>query len=353
MKIRIIILFIAVFISMLFSIDGQAIAKENPLFQEKEPMELTLVADLVAIQEDKSEEPEYTAATLIEYLPDNKIWLFDIKVKARGNTRRLTEMCDFPPLKFNFKKGQVKNTDFEGQDKLKFVSQCRQEEAFRNYVMEEYLLYQTYSLITEESYKTRLVSITIKDIKLRVPTIKMTGFLIEDDESLARRIEAKPYENVIYSQDSCIEHAVDRLSMFQYMIGNTDWYINTRHNTDIFQVKANGDLIPVPFDFDFAGVINMPYAAPSKEIPITQVKQRYFKGSCRNIEAYNPTLELFNAKKDEIFALYNSFDYLPKYVIKKNLRYFTKFYKIINDPESVDASFYSACNSPFNIQTRK
>jgi hypothetical protein len=57
--------------------------------------------------------------------------------------------------------------------------------------------------------------------------------------------------------------------MFQYMIGNTDWYVNTRHNIDIYQ-KKDGALIPVAFDFDFAGVINMPYAMPSREIPIRE-----------------------------------------------------------------------------------
>ena len=65
------------------------------------------------------------------------------------------------------------------------------------------------------------------------------------------------------------------------MIGNTDWYINTNHNIDVFQDKVTGALIPVAFDFDFAGVINTPYATPSKQIPIVQVRQRYFKGSCR------------------------------------------------------------------------
>ncbi len=353
MKNRFVSILICSFLIIIIGNNSQAIAKESPLFQKKEPMQLTLITDMVAIEEDKSAEPEYISATLIEHLPANQIIMLDIKVKTRGKTRRLTDLCDFPPLKFNFKKGQVKNSDFEGQDKLKFVSQCRQEETFRNYVLEEYLLYQTYNILSEESYKTRLVNITIKDIKLRVPTISMTGFLIEDDESLAKRMHAKPYNEILHSQDSCEESALDKLSMFQYMIGNTDWYINTKHNTDIFESKENGALIPVPFDFDFAGVINTYYAKPSKEIPISHVRQRYFKGSCRDLQAYDPTLELFNSKKNEIFALYNSFEYLPKWAIKKSLRYYTKFYKIINDPESAEVSFYSACNSPYSFQAKR
>ena len=321
------------------------VAKESPLFQSDEPLNLILEADLIAIVNDKSEEPEYTPGLLIHSLNGYKINAFEIKVKARGNTRRVTDLCDFPPLKLNFKKNHLSNTVFEGQDKLKFVSQCRQEDEFQKYVLEEYLLYKTYNLLTEESYKTRLVNITIKDIKLRVPAIKMTGFLIEDDESLAKRIRAREYEDMVYFQDSCLDSSLDRLSMFQFMIGNTDWYINTKHNTDIFQTKKDNSLIPVPFDFDYAGVINTDYAKPSKEIPISDVKQRYFKGSCRNFEAYDSTIKIFNDNMEDIYALYNSFDLLPKNVIKKSLRYYTKFYKIINDPEAIDDSFYSTCNS--------
>ena len=332
---------IAIIVLLITITSFYTIAKEYPLFESEEPLELTLEADLVTIMNDKSEEPEYTQALLIQKLPDYKINAFQIKVKPRGNTRRVTDLCDFPPLKFNFKKSQLGNTVFDGQDKLKFVSQCRQEEEFQHYVLEEYLLYKTYNLLTEESYKTRLVNITIKDIKLRVPTINMTGFLIEDDKMLAKRILAKEHEKPVHNQDSCGAQAVDRLSMFQYMIGNTDWYINTKHNTDIFERKNDKTLIPVPFDFDFAGVINTFYAIPSKEIPIQEVRQRYFKGSCRQIDSFEPTINLFNDRKDEIFALYNSFGHLPKGVIRRSLRYYSEFYKIINDKELVQKSFSS------------
>lgn len=334
---------------------NSSIAKDIPLFDSEEPLELILEADLVSIMNDKSEEPEYTQGLLIHKFQDNKIKAFEIKVKPRGNTRRDARLCDFPPLKFNFKKNHLNNSVFEGQDKLKFVSQCRQDDDFKNYVLEEYLLYKTYNVLTEESYKTRLVNITIKDIKLRVPTITMTGFLIEDDKALAKRIGAKSYEERVYSQDSCEDNSVDRLSLFQYMIGNTDWYINTKHNTDVFQNKADGSLIPVPFDFDFAGVINTYYAIPSKEIPIVNVKQRYFKGSCRETDAYNPTLTLFNDKKEEIFSMYNSFNLLPKSVIRKSLRYYSKFFKIINDEELTESSIYSVCNPTnyYKLQVKK
>ncbi len=329
----------------IFSFNIKSIsAKDLPLFQSDEPLELTLEADVIALINDKSDEPEYSPARIIHHQEDYKIDVLEIKVKARGHTRRNSDLCDFPPLKFNFKKKSVNNTVFEGQDKLKLVAQCRQQEEFDNYVLEEYLLYKTYNIITEESYKVRLVNITIIDNKLRIPEIQMMGFLIEDDKALAKRLDAKSFKELIYSQDTCTDFSVDRFAMFQFMVGNTDWYINTKHNTDIFKYKTNNSFIPVPYDFDAAGVIKTIYAKPSNQIPITDVRQRYFKGSCRDFGAYAPTIKLFHEKRDEIYALYSSFEYLPKYVIKKSLKYYDKFYIIINDPELVNASFFNVCN---------
>ena len=188
------------FAALLIQITAIGFAKEMPLFQYEEPLELTIETDLIKIVNDKSDDPEYTGGLLLHHLDNSKINVFDIKVKARGYTRRVTDLCDFPPLKFNFKKNHLANTVFDGQDKLKFVSQCRSEKEFQNYVLEEYLIYKTYNILTEESYRVRLVNITIKDHKKRYPTQQMTGFLIEDDEVFAKRIGAKEYkkpENII------------------------------------------------------------------------------------------------------------------------------------------------------------
>lgn len=328
-------------------------AQNTPLFESDEPLNITLIADVVALVEDKSDEPEYSPALLMHHLGKYDYDALEIQVKARGKTRRVTNLCDFPPLKFNFKKKGVGNTVFENQDKLKFVSQCKQQEDFDHYVLEEYLLYKTYNILSEESYKVRLVNITIRDNKLRVPAIEMTGFLIEDDKPLAKRIGAKSYGKSIYSQDSCVDVSMDRLAMFQYMIGNTDWYVNTGHNTDIFKYKIDAALIPVPYDFDYAGVINTSYAIPSKELPIKKVRQRYYKGSCRDFDGYDSTIKLFNEKQDEIYSLYNAFEYLPDYVIKKSLKYYDKFYKIVNNTDLLADSFNRTCNQgPLNTSIK-
>lgn len=319
--------------------------KAQSLFDSDQPLKLALEADLSVLQNDISDDPEYITGRLIEYLPANKISLFEVKVKPRGKTRRVTGLCEFPPLKINFKKQQIANTTFDGNDKVKLVLQCREDENFNNYVFEEYLVYKTYNLITDESFRVRLITLTVKDTGYNLPDITLDGFMIEDDETFAKRTGTKVYDKVVYHQDSCEAVSTDRMAMFQYMIGNTDWYVNTRHNISIFQRKESGTLITVPFDFDFAGVINTVYASTSKEIPITKVTDRYYKGSCRDPQSLAETVNLFNEKRDQIFKLYEDFTAVPEYVAKKGLKYYTKFYKIINDSEQVQTSL-SGCNRP-------
>lgn len=323
---------------------------DKPLFASEEPLELVLVADMVTLMNDKSDDPEYSEAMLIQSLPDLKIKAFEIKVKARGHTRRVTSLCEFPPLKINFKKNKVKNTVFDGQDKLKFVSQCRMEDAFKEYVLQEYLVYKAYNLLTEKSFKTRLVNITIKDNKLRVPAIQMTGFLIEDENSLAKRIGATSYKKLVYSRDSCEVADLDRLALFQMMIGNTDWYISTRHNIKVFKDETTGKLIPVPYDFDFSGVINTSYAKPSAELPIHNVRQRYYKGNCHSWYEIQNQVAWFNKQYTSIKSLYQSCGLLPKYMLKADVRYLDKFYKIINNPTMAGGYLATPCAEEAKLQ---
>jgi hypothetical protein len=341
-------IFIGLMLSAAFSIP----LKAQALFESEQPLRLTLQADLSVLQNDISDDPEYIAGKLIEYLPANKINMFEVKVKPRGTTRRITGLCEFPPLKINFKKSQIANTTFEGNDKVKLVLQCREDQDFNNYVFEEYLIYKAYNLITDESYRVRLITLTIKDTGYNSPDLTMDGFIIEDDDTFAKRTGTKVYEKVVHHQDSCEAASVDRMAMFQYMIGNTDWYINTRHNISIFQRKEGGSLIAVPYDFDFAGVINTVYATTSKEIPITKVIDRYYKGSCRDPQALDETVQLFIEKRVDIIKLYEDFNLVPDYVTKKGVKYYAKFYKIINDSDQVQTSL-SVCNRPAFSARRK
>ena len=312
------------------------------LFSETEPIQLILQMDMKKVLNDKSEEPEYSEAFLIQKLSETKIQSYNIKIKARGNTRRISDICEFPPLKLNFKKKSTINTIFEGQDKIKMVTHCQETKEYQNYAMLEYLAYKTYNTLTDFSYGVRLVHVIYRDTKQNYPDIEKTGFLIEDDELVAERVNGKITSERIWSPDSCDQEIVDIFSLFQFMIGNTDWWIHTRHNVDILKLEDDV-LIPLPFDFDYAGIVNTPYAIPSPELPIMKVKDRFFKGSCKSVEHYRSTIGLFNSRKDDIINILNQAEFLEKKYRKTSIRYIEEFYRIINDPEKFSAYLNQTC----------
>ena len=59
-------------------------------------------------------------------------------------------------------------------------------------------------------------------------------------------------------------------AMFEYMIGNLDWSMRAGppgerccHNARLLAgASPAGNLVPVPYDFDFSGLVNPPYAVP-------------------------------------------------------------------------------------------
>ena len=303
---------------------------DGKLFESSKPLDLIIQLDMRKVLEDKSEDPQYDPALLVQKIDDQTIQIYNIKIKARGNTRRVGNICEFPPLKINLKKKETKNTLFEGQDKIKMVTHCNNSDDYQNYALMEYLAYKTYNSLTEYSYNVRLVNVLYKDTKQNYPDIQKSGFLIEDDDLLAQRIGGTVTDKRIWSPDSCEEKSFDIFSLFQFMIGNTDWWVHTRHNVDLISLE-NKELIPIPFDFDGAGIINTPYAIPSKQLPIVKVRDRFFKGSCRNIINYQETVDLFNSKQDVIISLIENADFLDRKIKRQSINYVEDFYKIINN----------------------
>lgn len=315
-----------------------------PLFESEEPLKFTLIIDVKTVKNDNSEDPQYSDGKLILHEESSEDVNFDIKVKARGHARRLYNLCSFPPIKLNFKKKEVKGTVFEDQDKLKLVAYCKDIDQFQDYVLQEYLIYKAYNCLTPYSFKVRLAEITYKDVNDKSREVKRYGFLIEDDDRMAERNGGKISEVLMSNQDRCDRKTLDLFTIFQYMIGNADWWIAKPivHNAELIY-KEGSQIIPVPYDFDYCGAVNAKYATPPESLPIEHVRQRYFRGYCRLLGTYEKTVAIFNEKKDEIYAVYSNFELLDKKALKSTLKYFDDFYEIVNDPKQLERRIYDNC----------
>ena len=315
------------------------------LFESDDLLELTLTTDLKALLKDRGQESPYRPATLTYLAEDSTTVSLDIQVKTRGQFRLKRSNCDFPPLRLNFKKKQVEHTVFANQDKLKLVTHCRSNrKQYEQYVLQEYLAYRLYNLLTDKSFRVRLARITYQDSLNNRDPLTAFAFLIEDEEAMAKRNQAIIMEaGRIHSKFMEAEHMV-LLAVYQYLIGNTDWSIPALHNVVLIQqVQGESAPLAVPYDFDYSGVVNAHYAIPPAQLDLSSVRERRYRGFCRPEAELAPAFAFFNQQQEAIYALYQNNSFLEQKQIKSTLAYFDEFYETINNPKKVKWEFLENC----------
>jgi hypothetical protein len=231
---------------------------------------------------------------------------------------------------------------------LKLVTHCNPTSKFQDYVLKEYLAYKLYNnLVTDYSFKTRLVKIHYIDINRAKNSYTAYGILIENEVMLAQRNNA-----VIVKSDKCTPKDMNtadmnRLALFNYMIGNTDWSVQMQHNIKILisYNTSNGKGIPVAYDFDYSGLVNTYYAAPFEELPIKSVTDRYYQGVCTGTEQMKPLIDEFAALKDRMLGTVKDFPYLSKGDKKQAESYISSFYSMYKNQNYMISQLTSTCKT--------
>jgi hypothetical protein len=313
------------------------------LFEAVEPLRFTLTADFDAIAKERGDQKHNHAGVLAYVPPDGDSLALDVQLHTRGHFRLRT--CEYPPLKVGFDRQQVAHTIFAHQGSLKLVVQCRGSRSYANYLLEEYLIYRVYNLLTEKSFRARLASVTYVDAKGKRAPDTRYAFFLENDDRMARRNGDTVLAQKGVSQLDAEIFQMGVLAVFQYMIGNTDWSVAGLHNIVVIQDSAAA-VFPVPYDFDWSGVIWTPYAQPDSRLNIRTVRQRLFRGACRTAEELDPLFTPFRTHKDSIYALYRAQPGLEPGRVKQALDYYDDFYKTIDDRGKVKREFTNTCLKP-------
>ncbi|MBN1989023.1 MAG: hypothetical protein JW783_06505 [Bacteroidales bacterium] len=317
----------------------------KPLFASDSIMELSLVFDLKTVIRDIDNVRATYHPAILTYTDSSGLSIaLDVKVKTRGHFRKQRDNCTFPPLRINFKKKQVVGTVFEGQDKLKLVTHCRtNNEKFEQFLIEEYLIYKLYNLFTNFSFNVRLVKINYIDLNGKTQPFSKYAFFLEHLDHLAQRLGATVVDTKGLHQETVDYAIMNQLVLFQYLIGNTDWSVPNLHNIELLLVSPGRAAVPVPYDFDFSGLLNVPYAKPPAHLPIKSVKQRLFRGYCRTREQLEPNLETFRQLQDSITYLYKASTLLTPYQKKRTVLYLEEFFETINDEREIKSEFINGC----------
>jgi len=318
-------------------------AENAPLFGSLEPLVMTLRTDIDWLRDERSDEEEVEGTVTLTG-PDGAAVELPVQVRTRGIFRREKRNCNFPPLRLNFPTKQMEGSAFEGQDKLKLVTPCHDSrDSFQQYVLQEYLVYRVYQLLTPASFRVRLVEITYEDINGEYDTRTKTAFLIEDEEDMAARNRGRYEEWERFHPYSMDDYQAGLFSLFQYMIGNTDWSSYQFHNTKLIRTEEDARYFVVPYDFDFSGAVNARYAGPDPSLPIRNVRQRLYRGFCRPNLDHDAVIARFNEVREDIWALYQAQEGLEEDQLERILEYYEEFYETINDPGRFERNVIRAC----------
>lgn len=276
-------------------------------FSSKEPLTLTFTTNLrdLTRERDSLELGWFgTEMTWIDSTGTERT--APVELRARGHFRRQAANCTFPPIYVRAARTARDGTPLQGNPRLKLVTPCRPTSAeYQQYIYLEYQIYQTYALLDPVHHRTRLVHVTYIDSAARMRPVEVTGFFLETGEEMAQNNRFEFTERTGVTWEFIPAEAIQRISLFEYWIANTDWSVAGLHNI-VMTRMTDLEYRPVAYDFDWAGVINTRYARPNPRLGLTSTRQRLHRGPCRTAEQWAPTIAQFQSQRAAIEAIWTT-----------------------------------------------
>lgn len=103
--------------------------------------------------------------------------------------------------------------------------------------------------------------------------------------------------------------------------------------------------MPLACDFDFAGLVNAPYAEPSPRFRLRSVRQRLYRGGlCGNNDLLPTTIQQFLDKKDVIYGGVDKLQLLGPKSRHHVISYLDMFYERVSDTGSVQVRLINKCD---------
>jgi hypothetical protein len=320
----------------------------DPLFADDEIIHVRMEGPFEMMQKERPDDVE-APGTFSFSGADGEEIILDVNIRTRGNYRRNRKVCELPPLRLNFQKRQTKDTLFDKQDKLKLVTHCQTgSNRYEQTVLSEYLAYRVFNILTDRSFRVRLLRITYAYTD-KEREIEGYGILIEHKDRLEKRLDGKSVSTEVVSYADIQPDDLNLAFVFQYFLGNTDFSpIQTAPDEDCCHnqallVKEDALDYTIPYDFDLTGFVNAPHAVVNPRFKLRSVRTRLYRGRCFNLAQLPVSLELFREKREAIESLFASRPELRPATLRHLERYTAAFYETINDPNRVQREFVKKC----------
>ena len=337
---------------------GPAMAKSS-LFTDEAPLQVVITAPFPALVRAAKTSTDPVPATLTVTDGAGPAKTLPVVLRARGLTRRTGGYCSFPPLSLNFDKAKVEGSPFEGQKKLKLVTYCNTPADQEQRIVLEYLAYRLYNLVTPMSYRVRAADVTYrKDDK--DDGVKRFGFIIEDIDDVAGRNKLKELKasSKQVKASQLDPRAAGRAAMLEFMVGNLDWDFlaapagaDCCHNSRFLAAKGATPatataVVPLPYDFDYSGLVDAPYAVVPEALKVSSVTDRLYRGYCVSTADMPAVIEEYKGHRAQMMALINNDPRLNPRFKSKAAGYMDRFFAVLDDPAKVDAQIVKKCRSP-------
>jgi len=328
---------------------GLGASESDPLFESLDVLEVRIEGPLRDIRRDRDSDPDDRPAVFAYRSADGDWRRFDIGLRPRGKSRRDSDVCRFPPLRLDFKRKDVRGTQFDGQNKLKMVTHCRRSDRHDRYVYKEYLVYRMLNVVSDAGFRVRPLDVVYLDVERPDREIRRFGFFIERIDRLARRLGLEIAEPDRIAPQTLEPQHTSRMALFQLMIGNTDFSFiaappddHCCHNVKLLR-DADGMYWPMPYDFDISGFVDPPYAIVDYQLPINDVRDRLYRGFCWSDGALEAAVAHFNAVRGELMAVLREETPLHDRRRERAIDYIDDFYELLNDPREFDREVLDEC----------
>ena len=326
------------------------------LFSEDAPLTIVITGPFNELVRKAKTNKDPYPATLTVRDGGGPVETLKIQIRARGLFRRTSGSCAFPPIGLDFGKQAPKGSLFHGDGKLKLVTYCRTGSDYEQRIIMEHLSYKLYNLMTPLSYRVRAAQVTYRNAEGDAGVTRF-GFLIEDTDDVAARNGMAELEAMTgqVRSSQLDPRATARAALFEFMIGNVDWAFLAAppgekccHNSYFLAAKGAtpataAGVVPVPYDWDWSGFINPPYATVPPTLPISRVTERLYRGYCVSNGAIPAAIDEYRARKAELLALVSNETRLEPAYRDRGRRFLEGFFEVIDDPDRVQSQIIKRC----------
>ena len=317
-------------------------ARSSGLFDHDMPLEVTIAGPFGAVFADTEDR------TSRDFMMSVDGAQFPIRIRLRGHSR--LRVCDFMPLRLDFRGADTAQTPFEDQDRLKLVTHCRNYDRAEQNMLEEFIAYRIFNVLTDLSYRVRLLRINYVDTDGSLPdnSSPRYGFVLEPAAQFAARTGTVP---VTLRGVPKNRHDVDLAALmyvYQYLVANTDWGLvkadyddGCCHNVDLYE--RDSLVLTIPYDLDLSGLVNANYAFPDALLRIDKVTQRLYRGLCTDRTVLEQALDAVVSRQSEILTVVSETPGLDDDNRQKAQKFLKRFFDRAAKRDKLIKSFERRC----------